>query len=128
VRHREHKEKARLSDLKDVSSKFYRSYPSQDATYNNNTRRGFFDQLDLYYGLAFNRNGTIDDLVACESPFSLLKWTETCKKKLKNWNLVGVGKDDVKERQLHMASYLFEFGYDLCLSPSDNVLLAPGFE
>jgi hypothetical protein len=37
--------------LKDVSTKLYQSYPSQCATYNNNTRRGYFDQLDLYYGL-----------------------------------------------------------------------------
>jgi hypothetical protein len=128
VRHREHKDKARLRELKDVSSKFYRSYPSRCATYNNNTRRGYFDQLDLYYGLAFDRNGSIDDLFSCGSPFSLLKWTDDCKKKIKNWNLMGVGKDDVQERQLHMASYLFEFAYDLCISPNDNVSLAPGFE
>jgi hypothetical protein len=128
VRHFEHKEKARLKDLKDVSSKFYRSYPSRCATYSNNTRRGYFDQLDLYYGLAFNREGNTSDLLTSNSPYSILNWPTTCIEKLKKWNLRGVGIDDIQERQLHMASYLFELGYDLCLSPRDNVSLAPGFE
>jgi hypothetical protein len=130
VRHHEHREKARLKELKDVSSKFYQSYPSQCATYNNNTRRGYVDQLNLYYGLAFDRNGKVDDLLTTtsESSYSLLHWPTDCLKKLKNSNVMGVEKEYVKKRQLHMASYLFEFGYDLCLSPCDNVLMAPGFE
>jgi hypothetical protein len=128
VRHLEHSDKAKLKDLKDVSSKFYHSYPSHCATYSNSTRRGFFDQLDLYYGLAFTRNGNISDLSTSKSPYSLLNWPSDCIKKLKKWNLRGVGSDDIQEKQLHMASYLFELGYDLCLSPCDNVSQAPGFE
>jgi hypothetical protein len=129
IRHLEHSDRAKLRELKDVSSKFYQSYPSQSATYSNNTRWGYFDQLDLYYGLAFDRRNGSDLLMAGgDSPFSLLNWPTDCIKKIKDWNLRGVGKDDVKEKQLHMASYLFEFGYDLCILPNDNVSLAPGFE
>jgi hypothetical protein len=128
VRHLEHREKAKLKELQDVSSKFYRSYPSRCATYSNSTRRGFFDQLDLYYGLAFDRKGSIGDLLTNKSPYSLLNWPTEYIERLKKWNLRGVGSDDIKEKQLHMASYLFELGYDLCLSPCDNVSQAPGFE
>jgi hypothetical protein len=59
---------------------------------------------------------------------TVLNWPIDCIKKLKKWNLRGVGSDDIHEKQRHMASYHFELGYDLCKSPSDNVSLAPGFE
>jgi hypothetical protein len=84
VRHLEHSDKAKLKDLKDVSSKFYCSYPSRCATYSDNTRRVFFDQLDLYYGLAFTRHGNTSDLSMSKSPYSLLNWPSDCIKKSKN--------------------------------------------
>ena len=33
----------------------------------------------------------------------------------------------IEEKQLHMVSYVFELGYDLMMSPRDNVSNSPGF-
>jgi hypothetical protein len=112
VRHLEHRDTSKLKELKDVSSNFSQSYPGRCATYSNSTRLFF-----LFFFFFTNLMCT-----------TVLNWPIDCIKKLKKWNLRGVGSDDIQEKQRHMASYHFELGYDLCKSPSDNVSLAPGFE
>lgn len=120
---------SQLQNVKDIDSLFYQSYPSHSSTYSDSTRQGFFENLDLYYGLAFSRsNRDIQNLVSTGKPNSILTWPINFTRKMINWKLQGAGKDDMVERQLHIASYLFEFVYDLCLSPRENISQAPGFE
>jgi hypothetical protein len=127
-RHREHEKKAMLKDADDLSSRFYRTFPCRDAK-ETGMRRGYFDHLQLYCGLGFDRTKeTSQNLLTSEKETSLFVWPSGDLKKLKSVNFRGVAAENLEERQRHMVGYLCELAYDLALSPSKNVSGSPGFE
>ena len=130
ARHREHEKQAMLEDEGKLSSRFYRTYPVRNSKYSSdNLRRGYFDHLQLYCGLGFDRASKSNrNLTTSGKRQSLFLWPDSCLRKVKLVNFRGLAAEDLEERQRHMVGYLCELAYDLALSPRNNVSSSPGFE
>jgi hypothetical protein len=127
-RHKEHLKSASLSTGSTFDSKFYMSYPCRTATYTDTTRRGFFESLQQYSALAFDRAQHKQSATALQNTreHSLFVWSQSDMKSLK---AVGfAGNPSIGDRQLHLIGYLCEIGYDLALAPDNNMSESPGFE
>mmetsp|Transcript_40138 Transcript_40138/g.46974 ORF Transcript_40138/g.46974 Transcript_40138/m.46974 type:complete len:106 (-) Transcript_40138:58-375(-) len=88
-------------------------------------RSGFFEDLEQYAALSFDRTKNTDSLTKTNEE-GLFVWSEDAIKKTDAMN-VGSCKT-LRERQLVLIAYLFEIAYDLCISPIHNVSRNPGFE
>jgi hypothetical protein len=123
VRWREHEECSRKQMLE---SRFYQSYPSRSlARANDGMRRGYFDNLQLFCGLGFNRTNleSLKPLVECDSIFS---WKKDVLERIQKKSFCGAR--NIQDKQLHMVAYLCEICYELALAPEDNVSQSQGFE
>ena len=102
---------------------------NETPKYSSEARRGFFGDLNLHHGIAFDPAGTnTADLVTSEEANSLFLWPNEHIENLKKCQFPCVVDGNSREGRLHMVSYLFELGCHLCLSPLVNVSTAPGFE
>lgn len=119
-----------LLDAADLSSKFYRTYPSRNAQYTTDrSRRGYFEHLHLYCGLGFDRTKAMcRNMLSAGEESSLFLWSKSELQQLKKVNFRGLAAHDLEERQRHFVGYLCELAYDLAISPSKNVSSSPGFE
>jgi hypothetical protein len=125
-RHKEHKKGSELKCEISRESRFYTRYPSKVATAGLvRLRRGFFDDLTMYCGLAFERGSpSLHHLLDDEN--GIFCWEKDCLSSLLKMKIPGaVTLNDIK---LHMVSYLCELGYDLMISPRANISKSPGFE
>ena len=85
--------------------------------------KGYFEDLEYYVGLAFNRDNKADVEVICsETSPSLLYWSMDCKKVISR-SLV-----KLEDAKLNAAAFLWELVFDLCIDPRDNISESPGFE
>ena len=110
------------------SSNFYRAYPSKDCSRAKKCgRKGQFESLVQVVAAGFD--ATSEHVKYIDKDYKdggvlILSKNEkrNIKAGMKNLNCT----DNVKFR--HMLAYQMEFGYDLSISPDDNVSSNPGFE
>ena len=91
-------------------------------TSNLGARDGYFDELDTYCGMAFDRTNDVEALCSVNKEDSLLVWSERTIKELE------AKGESLTKVQLVAIAYLWEFVYDLLLASGDNVSKEPGFE
>lgn len=102
--------------------RFYRKYPSKGVE-NLGARRGYFENLVMYCGMAFDPKNA-GPLVLPDS--GLFVWNEETMNELRTR---AANKDRSLERlQLDAVAYLWEICYDLMLAKNENVSDSPGFE
>ncbi len=108
------------------NSRFYRYYPSKEATdVAGGFRNAYFEDLDFYCAMAFNPR-SVDQICSIDSDDSLFVWSKEFisflddRAKLKEIPL--------KRMQITAVAYLWEMCYDLMLAKSDNISDSPGFE
>lgn len=125
-----HLECAKVPDLRRMDSNFYRSYPSKEApTLTGGTRRGYFEQLQLYCALGFDRSNTesLKPLVEThEAAKSIFLWEPDTIERLEKLNMAGA--TTLQDRQLSTVGYLVETAFELALAPGDNVSQSQGYE
>ena len=114
--------KAHREAAKESTKGFYGKYPSKFSINITGTRIGFFHQLTACIGLGFIRAST--NCLVDTSDKGIFEWDDVTLTAISKWNVPGTKED--KQRML--VAFLFEFVYDLMLSPSDCVSLNPGFE
>lgn len=93
-------------------------------------RRGYFEHLRQYVALAFDPKNEAVRTTMVErynnSQGGLFSFSDDEIKKINN--VKKNSRHTFVEKRIDMISYLFELGYDLCLSPLDCVSQNPGFE
>ena len=98
-------------------SKIYAYYPIEGEA-NLGARRGYFDNLVMYVGMAYDKTKNVEPILSSD----LLVWSKQSMAELKK------KKGDLKRHQLDAVAYLWELCYDLLLASNDNVSESPGFE
>jgi len=125
-----HQECASTPNLSRIDSKFYRSYPSEAANqFVDGTRRGYFEQLQVYCLQGFHRQNSesIKPIVEMQDrKKSIFFWSDDTIAHLERANISGA--NTIEEKQLVAASYLAETCCELTLSPEDNVSQSQGAE
>ena len=126
VRHSEHAKKAAA---KKTTSLFYNSYPTSTSARNKSVgRKGYFDNLSQFVAIGFDvNNDEHGKIITGElENGGLFSYTNEEKRKIDSCNMRGRGTTMLK--RIDIVAYLFELGYDLSISPADNVSQNPGFE
>ena len=100
---------------------FYRKYPAKGVE-NLGGRKGWFDNLDMHCGMAFDRTEDLSILCPSEPDDKLFVWSRAAIAELNKKS------KPLQILQLDMLAYLWELTYDLLLSKDDNVSESPGFE
>jgi len=105
------------------------SYPDREcARYNDIVRRGFRENLQLYYALVFDpTQDTAAGMICALTPTNgIFFWSDETLRRLSNINFAGDAS--IRTKQLHATGYLIELYYDLLIAPCDNISKSPGFE
>ena len=101
--------------------RFYRTYPASDVD-NLGGNKGFFEDLQAYCALGFDKKGDVSHLCSHGLDDSLFVWDDECMGELRK-------KDgELKSWQLRTVAYMWELCYDLLLAKEFNVSREPGFE
>ena len=111
------------------SSQFDLRYPSKTNTQRNpSSRRGYFENLSQFVAIGFDvNNDEHGKIITGElENGGLFSYTNEEKRKIDSCNMRGRGTTMLK--RIDIVAYLFELGYDLSISPADNVSHNPGFE
>ena len=103
--------------------RFYRQYPLREAKVSPS---GHFENLVMYYGMAFDKNQDTRPLCSVDAADSLFVISDRTVKELKRRAEKKVVS--LKRMQLTAVSYLWELCYDVMLAKSENVSDSPGFE
>lgn len=123
-RNKQHKKGALLADDASIKSRYYTQYPSRHAKVDTTkTRIAFHEDVHVYCGLCFDgkdkvvRRNLTDD--------SIFKWSDATSKRIRalKWK-----RASEETKRVHMAGYLIELVYDLCIAPANNVSESPGIE
>ena len=101
--------------------RFYQEYPAEGVE-NIGEMGGYFDNLEMYCGMAFNRQGDVSPLCSEGAASSLFVWSTQSIEQLKR------REGTLKDGQLMAVSYLWEICDDLLLAKHQNVSRSPGFE
>jgi hypothetical protein len=117
-----HKKNARsVEEMK--THQFYAFYPAKKVE-TIGKRRGYFDDLSMYCGMAFDPkdvNG-VSNLCSNGEIDSLFVWSNEVMEELEAKGGV------LRKVQLDALAYLWELCYDLLLAEGHNVSVSPGFE
>lgn len=124
ARHKEHASCARLLKPSDSESRFYTTYPREEAKQKAVRRRGVFEQLTQYAMVGFSQDNF--DAICKVGPQELFPWTKH-RQWLEKQNF-GAGFDRFEKKQIAMVCYALETFYGLCLAEKDNVSQSFGFE
>ena len=117
----EHKRGAELRDGASQESRLYNTYPASPA----NAGDDGFDDLIALLGPCWDPTRSESKAALCdETVAGLLVWPELVLKPLAS----NKTSTDMNIKKLSMVGYLFELVLDLCISSTDNVSDAPGFE
>ncbi len=105
---------------------FYRRYPSRDATEDSGAWSGYFENLRMFCGMAFDKKGEVRPLCSIGKEDSLFVWSDRVIEELKKRaEKKGVS---LQRMQLTAVAYLWEMYYELMLARSENVSKSPGAE
>ena len=126
----EHASRA-LSNLNEDGSKFYDLYPSKHSSRSTNrgtSINGYYEDLVVAIAVAFD--GGSEELANrfaknYDDEGGIFFYTADEKKSVLGTKFPG---KDGNRKFMDMVAYLFELGYDLALSRSNNVSKSPGFE
>jgi len=113
ARNKDHKDGSLLVSTGHLNSRFYRSYPCENACSNSvsdDLKEGSFEDLVMYCGLGFKRSSSGD---LC-SAAGVLFWDEATIDSVK---VVNFQCTNLKDKQLHMVGHLCEIFYDVLMSP-----------
>ena len=103
---------------------FYTYFPSMRNPHNiDGIRRGYFEDLEQYSLLAFDRNGHVDELIKVEG--GIFDWGDDIQKIS---SLSFYGSKTLREKQLVVISYFYEMCFDICIAPDSNVSQSTGWE
>lgn len=124
------KDHLKASSLRDDSSRFYRSFPSNKCDPQllaalANQRVGFFEDLQFYCGACFSFDNVVSNSLVDTKDGGIFCWSKyviACTKRMK-WS-----SNTEEYKRLELIAYGFELVYDLCLAPDDNLSTNPGFE
>ena len=117
----EHKKGSELKSGASQDSRFYTTYPATPAASGGDS----FSDLVALLGPCWDPTHSASKAALCdETDNGLLVWPEMVLKPLHN----NKTSKDMLFKKLSMAGYLFELVLDLCISSTDNVSDAPGFE
>jgi hypothetical protein len=112
------------------SSEFYTAYPAKSCASDVNKihglRRGYFDDLVMCIGLAFNREDSDALELICDQTNGIFVWPEEILQFISRASFNH--SPSLKDKQLHMVGYMVELVLDLMISPIDCVSQSPGFE
>jgi len=138
-RHEEHKKSASNGG---GGSKLYTEYPAKDSSRAQLARRNkvrpypwkaYFEDLALFCGMGFVCSETVEQYLAVDNEDSepsarkgIFSWSKQTIDALNKWEKDG--ETTLRDKQLHMVTYLLELMYDLMLSTDWNVSTQPGFE
>ena len=100
--------------------RLYREYPARGFN-SVGKREGYFDNLVMYCGMAYNKGGNTEALRPLGAADSLYVWSKGVTDELNK-------RGDLSKLQLDAVSYLWELSYDLLIAKSDNVSTSLGFE
>ena len=100
---------------------YYQKYPSRDVE-NIRAGQGYFEDIEVYYGMGFDREEDVSPLCLVNSDKSLFVWSEKTLGKLRR------KEGDQRNKRFIAISYLWELCDSLLLASSDNVSQSPGFE
>ncbi len=117
-----HQERA-LSDRNNDDSHFYHYFPFKSSEHAKSySKEGYFEYLTAYVGVGFSAECP----PGCFSKSGgLLMYTKEEEKWIRDLNFRGKTGN---HKNMQMAAYLFELGYELALARKDNVSDSPGFE
>ena len=101
--------------------RFYQEYPGKGEKKIGEIG-GFFDNLEVYFGLAFDRTGDVSPLCSDGAENRLFVWSKYSTEIMKQRDV------SLQESQLLEISYLWEICDDILLAKHDNVSASPGFE
>jgi len=119
-RHNTHKSNAaKIPEME--KHKFYQCYPTRGVE-NLGGQKGYFEDLDMYCALAFDRASNLEDFCPKEEDDSLFVWSNETMKSLTRYS------GTMKDKQLNMVAYLWELTFELLLSVDGNVSKSPGYE
>jgi len=104
--------------------RFHSLYPANSNTAVSPVRKGYFHHLHQYVGIGFEQSDNCISTLGNHG--KLFAWENNVLDALSKYSLHNCSS--VKEKQYHMVSYALELGYDLMISPNDNVSTSPGFE
>ena len=125
TRHLEHKKGAGSNNASD--STFYDVYPTENSSRAVSAHReGYFEQLEQYVAAGFKPS--VDTMTIFQKDYNdcgIFFYSDEERALLEKANFKGRTNG---EKYLDIVSYLFELGYDLALSRTDNVSSSPGFE
>merc|ERR1711862_776728 len=96
---------------------------------NIGARSGYFENLDTYCAMAYDKSKSIAPLCSRGERDSLFVWSDRTINELERYAKDrGGGAIGLKKVQLDAVAYLCELCYDLMLSERRNVSKSPGFE
>ena len=111
------------SKAKISSDRFGIFYPSKESRPNGSVRRGWFENLQQYCGIGFDRSETTSSLYAVDD--GIFYWDEASLKETNR--LQAYDCETLHEKQLLMVGYCLELGYDLIIHPDNNIYRMLGF-
>jgi len=100
---------------------FYQIYPAE-GVHNLGGEGGYFEYLQMYCAMAFDRKGDVTPLCSRGESTSLFAWSKETLATLTN------GEGNLRNRTLDAVAYLWELCYDFALAAIDNVSQSPRFE
>ena len=106
-RHKAHETGAQLKQ--DKPSLFYTSYRPKTSPFTTSSRRGWFEDLEQYVGMGFDRSDHQAIMLLCDREKGVFDWSQHVYSSLQNcpWRQI-----DMTNKQLNMVSYLLELLYD----------------
>jgi hypothetical protein len=124
IRGKEHNENSKNSNL---TSKFYRTFPSVDAPVpDSQLQLGFFEDLEQYCALGFSRQDKSHQSLYTTTGDGIFLWSDVMLHRIGEIKFPGAKV--LADKQLHMVGYMIELCYDLALSSDHNISESAGFE
>ena len=118
-----HKKRAE-SQKNDDQSNFYDLYPSKISP-RQSSRDGYFENLAVRIPIAFDGKATSSAFHRDIKDGGVFTYSSTERAYIESANFPGKSGH---QKYMEMAAYLFETGYELCLSWKYNASESPGFE
>ena len=116
--------------LHDNPTLFQLSYPAAQVTPSPHLKRGDFEDVTQFVGIAFDPSSPGSTDALCTplhdiAGIGIFVWSQEVMVKLQSHDWNGLS---MKQKQLNMLAFTWELVYELMLAPKDNCSESPGFE